>query len=122
MPVWPRSAASGFRRRDAAVEHVFARLQLPDRPADASRTSDGEVSWDQPGPLFDREQPSSPARRLDAFNTPMELRTVLGHIVACPTIRNTRRRGARRLLRWQARRKGSLVVYNPPTASLPMAI
>jgi cytochrome c peroxidase len=44
------------------------------------RTSDGEVSWDQPGPLFDTTQDVAP----DAFNTPTVLRNVIGHLVACP--------------------------------------
>jgi hypothetical protein len=41
------------------------------------RTSDGEVSWDQPGPLFDPAE----AIAVDEFNTPTELRTPVGHIV-----------------------------------------
>jgi hypothetical protein len=44
------------------------------------RTSDGEISWDQPGPLFDTTEVVA----LDPFNTPTELRTVIGHMVACP--------------------------------------
>jgi hypothetical protein len=44
------------------------------------RTSDGEVSWDQPGPLFDPAEPVA----IDEFNTPTELRTPIGHVVACP--------------------------------------
>jgi cytochrome c peroxidase len=44
------------------------------------RTSDGEVSWDQPGPMFDPEEAVVP----DAFNTPTLLRTPIGHLVACP--------------------------------------
>ncbi len=44
------------------------------------RTSDGEVSWDQPGPLFDPAEDAG----LNAFNTPTILRTPIGHIVACP--------------------------------------
>jgi len=41
------------------------------------RTTDGEISWDQPGPLFD------PAENVpvDAFNTPTALRTVIGALV-----------------------------------------
>ncbi|MBI4776477.1 MAG: hypothetical protein HY788_20260 [Deltaproteobacteria bacterium] len=35
------------------------------------RTSDGEVSWDQPGPLFDPDEVVA----IDAFNTPTELRS-----------------------------------------------
>jgi cytochrome c peroxidase len=50
------------------------------------RTSDGEVSWDQPGPLFNTgESCLIPDSLLcDAFNTPTVLRTVVGHLVACP--------------------------------------
>lgn len=44
------------------------------------RTSDGEVSWDQPGPLFDPGEDVAP----DAFSTPTALRTPIGHLVACP--------------------------------------
>ena len=49
-----------------------------------TRTSDGEVSWDQPGPMFDPVQ----AVTVDAFNTPTQLRTVIGHLVACPNVDN----------------------------------
>lgn len=48
------------------------------------RTSDGEVSWDQPGPLFNPAQNVA----LDAFNTPTLLRTPIGHLVACPNVDN----------------------------------
>jgi len=44
------------------------------------RTSDGEVSWDQPGPMFDPAENAG----LDAFSTPTILRTPIGHLVACP--------------------------------------
>jgi cytochrome c peroxidase len=44
------------------------------------RTSDGEVSWDQPGPMFDPAEPVP----MNAFNTPTALRTPIGHLVACP--------------------------------------
>ena len=44
------------------------------------RTSDGEVSWDQPGPLFDPEENVGTS----AFNEPLTLRTPIGHLVACP--------------------------------------
>ena len=52
------------------------------------RTSDGEASWDQPGPLFDRDQSCLEPGTLgcDALNTPTELRTVIGHLVACPNV------------------------------------
>jgi cytochrome c peroxidase len=40
------------------------------------RTSDGEVSWDQPGPLFDTEE----AVPTDQFNVPTELRTAIGSL------------------------------------------
>jgi len=42
------------------------------------RTNDGEVSWDQPGPLFDPAEPV----QLDAFNTPTALRTPVGALIA----------------------------------------
>lgn len=50
------------------------------------RTSDGEVSWDQPGPLFDpAESCLDPGTiNCDIYNTPSETRTVIGHLVACP--------------------------------------
>lgn len=44
------------------------------------RTSDGEVSWDQPGPLFDPDEVVA----TDAFSSPTQLRTAIGHLVACP--------------------------------------
>jgi hypothetical protein len=46
------------------------------------RTSDGEVSWDQPGPVFDPAEDVLP----DAFNTPTVTRTPIGHLVACPNV------------------------------------
>ena len=47
------------------------------------RTSDGETSWDQPGPLYDQLENVA----TDAFNTPLEVRNaVVGHLVACPNI------------------------------------
>ena len=89
-----------------------------------ARTSDGEVSWDQPGPLFDREQSCLEPGTLgcDAFNTPTELRAVIGHLVACPnapayqaaTIPDTFCNG-----KYPGGTNGSLVVYNPPTALHP---
>ena len=74
------------------------------------RTSDGEVSWDQPGPMFDPDENVSP----DAFNTPTVLRTPIGHLVACPNP------GADGLYQAAAvpanfcegKDDGSLVVYN----------
>jgi cytochrome c peroxidase len=75
------------------------------------RTTDGEVSWDQPGPLFDPEEDVA----LDAFSTPTLLRAPVGHLVACP---NPGPEGA-----YQAadipgdfcngKPSGSLVVFNP---------
>ncbi|MFA5111778.1 MAG: hypothetical protein WC443_10265, partial [Desulfobaccales bacterium] len=41
------------------------------------RVSDGEVSWDNPGPLFDPTQVVA----TDAFNVPTELRTIIGELV-----------------------------------------
>lgn len=72
------------------------------------RTSDGEVSWDQPGPLFDPDEDVA----VDAFNTPIELRTVIGHLVACPD------NGAYQAAAIPAefcdgKPEGSLVVHNP---------
>jgi cytochrome c peroxidase len=40
------------------------------------RTSDGEISWDQPGPLFDPDE----VVEVDANNTPLELRTIIGEL------------------------------------------
>jgi cytochrome c peroxidase len=76
------------------------------------RTSDGEVSWDQPGPMFDPNQDVAPS----IYNEPTILRSPIGHIVACP---NPGDNG----LAYQAAAipanfcegidDGSLVVYNP---------
>ncbi|QKX18831.1 cytochrome c peroxidase [Microbulbifer sp. YPW1] len=44
------------------------------------RTSDGEISWDLPGPLFDPDETVA----TDEFNAPTELRSVIGALVACP--------------------------------------
>lgn len=45
------------------------------------RTSDGETSWDQPGPLYDQDE----AIATDAFSTPVGVRAaVVGHVIACP--------------------------------------
>jgi hypothetical protein len=41
------------------------------------RTSDGEVSWDLPGPLYDPDEVVA----VDAFNVPTEGRTVIGSLV-----------------------------------------
>jgi cytochrome c peroxidase len=71
------------------------------------RTSDGEVSWDQPGPLF------APAEAVetDAFNTPIQLRTVIGHLVACPN--NPAYQAATLPAGFcNGKPNGSLVVYN----------
>ena len=46
------------------------------------RTSDGEVSWDQPGPLFDPAEDVGTS----AFNEPLSLRTPIGHLVARPNV------------------------------------
>ena len=51
------------------------------------RTSDGEVSLDQPGPLFEpTEDCLDPDSTLacNILNTPTEVRTPIGHLVACP--------------------------------------
>ncbi len=42
------------------------------------RTSDGEISWDQPGPLFDPDEVVA----TDAYNAPIELRTIIGELYA----------------------------------------
>ena len=64
------------------------------------RTSDGEVSWDQPGPMFDPAEDAG----LNAFNTPTILRTPIGHLVACPNDLTAYAAAtcAGELLRWQA--------------------
>ena len=71
------------------------------------RTSDGEVSWDQPGPMFDTPACLDPGLCIDAFNTPTVLRTAIGHLVACPNdaagLSGSDRAGG--LLQWQARRE-----------------
>lgn len=73
-----------------------------------TRTSDGEVSWDQPGPLFDPQEPVA----LDAFNTPLQVRTPVGHLVACP---NDPPYEAAAIPAdfCEGIEEGSLVVYNP---------
>ena len=81
------------------------------------RTSDGEMSWDQPGPLFDRDQSCLDAGTLgcDAFNTPTELRTAVGHLVACPNPSGPSGYQAAPIPAAFCRNKpgGSLVVFNP---------
>jgi cytochrome c peroxidase len=74
------------------------------------RTSDHEVSWDQPGPMFDPAENVA----LDAFNTPTLLRTPIGHLVACP---NPGPQGAYQAATVPAnfcdgKPDGSLVVFN----------
>ncbi len=81
------------------------------------RTSDGEVSWDQPGPLFDQNEPVP----VDQFNVPTALRTPIGHLVACP---NTPPLGPYQGAAVPAnfcagKPQGSLVVYNPTLPALP---
>jgi cytochrome c peroxidase len=73
------------------------------------RTSDGEVSWDEPGPLFD------PAETVltDDFNSPLELRTVIGHVVACPDVAPGYQATAVPATFCDGKPEGSLVVYNP---------
>jgi len=73
------------------------------------RTDNGEVSWDQPGPLFDPDLAEVP---LDEFNTPLQTRTIIGHVVACPD------NGAYHTTSipgdfCTGKPTGSLVVYNP---------
>ena len=79
------------------------------------RTSDGEVSWDQPGPMFDTEETVA----TDAFNTPTVLRTVIGHLVACPNV-PAYQAAAIPASFCNGRPNGSLVVYNPSAnAAIP---
>ena len=71
------------------------------------RTSDGEVSWDQPGPLFDPAEDVGTS----AFNEPLALRTPIGHLVACP---NDPPYAAVDIGPFcDDKPEGSLVVYNP---------
>jgi hypothetical protein len=73
------------------------------------RTSDGEVSWDQPGPLFDTEEEVA----TDAFSTPTQLRTPIGHLVACPNVAPGYQAALIPTTFCRNRPRGSLVVYNP---------
>ncbi|MFX0145844.1 MAG: hypothetical protein ACFE9C_17395, partial [Candidatus Hodarchaeota archaeon] len=81
------------------------------------RTSDGEISWDQPGPLFDPDEVVA----VDAYNTPTELRTVIGHLVACPNVDNPATPNVNESYQAAAvpgnfcngKPDGSLVVHNP---------
>jgi len=71
------------------------------------RTSDLEVSWDQPGPLFDPNENVGTS----AFNEPLALRTPVGHLVACP---NVPAYGPVDIGDFcDDKPDGSLVVYNP---------
>ena len=66
------------------------------------RTSDGEMSWDNPGPMFLPEEDVE----VDEFNTPTELRTIIGHLVACPNDPEYEAvEVPGRFLRWQAGRQ-----------------
>jgi cytochrome c peroxidase len=71
------------------------------------RTSDGEVSWDQPGPMFDTEE----VVPLDAYNTPTALRSVVGHLVACPDDPSYQAVAVPASV-CEGKPEGSLVVYN----------
>ena len=78
------------------------------------RTSDGEMSWDQPGPLFDRDQSClDNTLGCDQFNTPTELRTVVGHLVACPNDAPGYQAANIPAPFCRNRPAGSLVVFNP---------
>lgn len=85
------------------------------------RTSDGETSWDQPGPLFDTEEVVA----TDEFNTPTALRTVVGHLVACPNVPvspfpDTYQAADIPATFCTGKPAGSLVVYNPDSnAAIP---
>jgi cytochrome c peroxidase len=50
------------------------------------RTSDGEVSWDQPGPMFDPDEVIETSTDPTSPNTPVALRRIIGHVVACPNV------------------------------------
>lgn len=84
------------------------------------RTSDGELSWDQPGPLFDPAEVVT----TNAFNEPTQLRKVVGHLVACPD--NPPYQAATLPPGFcKYKPKGSLVVFNstncnqiPPTGTV----
>ncbi|MDP1990543.1 MAG: cytochrome c peroxidase [Syntrophales bacterium] len=78
------------------------------------RTSDGEVSWDQPGPMFD------PAENIeyDAFSTPTELRTPIGHLVACPNDPPGYQAATVPAAFCTGKPARSLVVYNPGSNTL----
>ena len=73
------------------------------------RTSDGEVSWDQPGPMFDPDEDVG-TRRIQRPR--LALRTPIGHLVACP---NDPAYAAATLPAnfCAGKPAGSLVVYNP---------
>ncbi len=45
------------------------------------RTSDGEISWDQAGPVFDPDQVCGPDFPCDVNNVPLQLRRVIGELV-----------------------------------------
>jgi cytochrome c peroxidase len=84
------------------------------------RTSDGEVSWDQPGPLYDPDEEVE----TDEFNTPTALRTIIGELVGCPAaptagdpIASVRRAQFHQRNTCANRPAGSLVVSNPATLS-----
>jgi hypothetical protein len=73
------------------------------------RTSDGEVSWDQPGPMFDTTE----VIPLDAFNSPTALRSAIGHLVACPNVAPGYQATTLPPTFCDGKPEGSLVVYNP---------
>jgi hypothetical protein len=74
------------------------------------RTSDGETSWDQPGPLFDPDEIIA----TDDFNVPVAEREVIGHLVACPNDSPYSYIDPLVLGAFcDSKPDGSLVVYNP---------
>ena len=78
------------------------------------RTSDGEMSWDQPGPLFDRDQSCLDGTlACDEFNTPTAVRSVVGHIVACPNDPPGYQAATIPAGFCTGKPAGSLVVFNP---------
>ncbi|MBI5585937.1 MAG: hypothetical protein HY892_19165, partial [Deltaproteobacteria bacterium] len=75
------------------------------------RTNDGEVSWDQPGPLFDNNE----VVPVNQFNVPTAVRTPIGHLVACPDPAPPNNYQSATLPGGfcDAAPAGSLVVFNP---------
>ncbi|MFV8781963.1 hypothetical protein ACNKU7_06020 [Microbulbifer sp. SA54] len=73
------------------------------------RTSDGEISWDLPGPMFDPDETVA----TDEFNAPTELRSIIGALVACPLAEPVSEHPYRFGGPCDEAPDGSLVVSNP---------